>query len=132
MITAWMSLLSRMARKVFETFGLPVGQLEGPVQIGLERVGDGYGIDLAGPQEVLEVELTHSAGANQAHAYPVIGPQDALRDRPSRGGNAHGGTSQALVELSPSYLKIGHFLLYLLMHFACGRSGAEPSALQAA
>ena len=48
----------------------------------LERIGDGYGIDLVGSQEIPEVGLTHSAGANQAHANPVIGAQDALRQRP--------------------------------------------------
>jgi hypothetical protein len=76
--------------------------------------------------------LTHSSGADEAHANPVVGSQDALRERARRGGNAYGGTSQALVEVSPSYLKVGHFLLYLLMHFPCGRSGAEPSAPLAA
>jgi len=72
--------------------------------------------------------LTHSTGADQADANPVVGPQDALRDWPSGSDHAHGRASQGLVKVPPSYLKVSHFLLFLLMRFASDRSGAEPSA----
>src|SRR2546422_5172408 len=57
--------------KVFVAFGLPVGELESAVQIGLERIGDGDGIDLAGAEEVLQVELTHSTGADRSEERRV-------------------------------------------------------------
>ncbi len=91
--------------KILVAFGLSVGEFESAVQIGLERVGDGDGIDLAGAEEVLQVELAHSTGADQAHANPVVGPQDALRERASGSDHAaNGGSCKALVEVPPSYL----------------------------
>jgi hypothetical protein len=90
----------------------------------LERIGDGDGIDLAGAEKVPQIELTHSTGANQTNANPVVGPQDAPRDRASRSNNAHGGSSQSLVKVPPSYLKVGHFLFYLLIRFASSGSRA--------
>ncbi len=89
--------------KILVAFGLSVGEFESAVQIGLERIGDGDGIDLTGAEEVFQVELTHSTGADQAHANPVVGSQDALRDRASRSDDANGGSCKALVEVPPSY-----------------------------
>src|SRR5439155_22894413 len=95
--------------KILVPFGLPVGELKSPVQIGLERICDGDGNELAGQEKVDEVELTHSASADQAHANPLISRQHALRDRASRSDNAHGGSCQALVEVPSRYLKVSHF-----------------------
>src|SRR5882724_1564742 len=97
--------------KIFVAFGLAVGQVDSAVQIGLEGIGDGDGIDLAGAKEVLQVELTHSACANQAHGNPVVGPQDTLSEWSGRSGNGHGSACQPFVEVPASYLRLVHFRL---------------------
>ena len=110
--------------KILEAFCFPVRKLESAVEIGYERIGDSDDIDLVGFLEIAQVELTHSTGADQAHANPVVGPQDALRDWPSGSDHAHGCASQGLVKVPPCNLKVGHFLLYLLIRFASGGSRA--------
>src|SRR6266567_3792277 len=109
--------------KVLEAFGFAVSKLESAVQVRHERIGYGNGIDLAGSQKILQVVLTHSAGANQADANPIICAQNRPCERPSRGKHANRGTSQSLVKVPSSYLRVGHFLYYLLFRFARGRRG---------
>src|SRR6266851_9637079 len=75
--------------KVLEAFGLAVGQFESSVQIGNERISDGDGINLAGSQEILQVVLTHSAGADQTDANAIVGPQYSPSEWPRRSKHAH-------------------------------------------
>src|SRR5260370_898041 len=50
-------------------------------------------------------------------------------ERCSGSDDASGGCCQALVEVPPGYLKVGHFLVYLLMRIASGGSRAlRPAA----
>src|SRR6266568_8482800 len=103
--------------KVFEAFGLAVGKLESAVQVRHERIGDGDGIDLAGSQKILQVVLTHSAGADEADANTIIGAQNSPCEWPCRSKHANRGSSQSLVKVPSSYLRVGHFLLCLLFRF---------------
>src|SRR5713101_444665 len=96
--------------KVLEAFGLAVGQFESSVQIGNERISDGDGINLAGSQEILQVVLTHSTGADQADANAVVGSQYSPREWPSGSKHANRGSSQSLVKVPSSYLQVSHFL----------------------
>src|SRR5260370_36484864 len=81
-------LIVEESAKVLEALGLAIGKFESAVQIGYEGIGNGDGIDLAGSQKIFQVELTHSAGADQTDANAVGGSQDALSEWPSRSGNA--------------------------------------------
>src|SRR5438552_6176743 len=112
--------------KILEALGFAVGQFESAIQIGLEGIGNGDGVDLAGAEEVPQVELTHSAGADQAHADAVVGSQNAAGKRPCGSDRAHGGTCEALVEVPTSYLKVGHFSPHL--HFSLASDSAKRSA----
>src|SRR5205814_1626507 len=115
--------------KILEALGLAVGQFESAIQIGLEGIGDGDGVDLAGAEEVPQVELTHSTGTDQAHSDAVVGPKDAASERSGRGDHAYGGACKAPVEVPASYLKVSHFLPTSISVLRAAAPSAPPGRL---
>src|SRR5207249_2771918 len=95
--------------KILEALGLAVGQFESAVQIGLEGIGDGDGVDLAGAGQPPRTKFTHPPGADQASAEAVVAPKDAARKRSGRGNHAYGGACKPLIKVPTIYLKVGHF-----------------------
>src|SRR2546421_9749628 len=80
--------------KILEALGLAVGQFESTIQIGLEGIGNGHCVELDGAEEVLQVELTHYAGADQAHADSLGFLQNAVGIRPCGSDRAYGATTE--------------------------------------
>jgi len=75
-------LLSRIARKSC-TFGLAVGELEGAVQIGLERSAMAMASTWAGPEEVLQVGLAHSPAPIRPTAMRSLAPKTLRANGPA-------------------------------------------------
>jgi len=104
---AWMSLLSRRARKSLKPLALPSLARE-RVQIGHEWIGDGDGIDLAGAEKSSD-RIDPFAGADQTTPMRSLAPKTLRASGPAEATTLT-RRLRALVEVPASYLKVGHFL----------------------